>query len=737
MKRIRQIIAAAAVALCAASAHAQTTINTGAPATNAGLNSLVVRQLALAAASDINAIIGMHASVSLGQCPSPAYVGEDCLVTGVTPYLWYKWTGSSGGWGLIGSFDPASGIFTVQLTSSNIIASPPLAEAFSSGVVTLRLNTDSNFALCGSNLCLNSIPAGNLIANATSGSAEPTLTTLSALNDQNYGTSAGAFIGRGSSAWGSSLTGAFVPTVNFNAASLPSALTGAVFNAGQTDGISPRVQLNSFAAPSFYTGAVYGGTLASPAAVTNGTQLTGINALVWNGATLVGPIVSFRTYAAENIASGHQGSKACVATTPNASTTLADSFCQQPDGGVTIGGVSSLGAGTLNVATSIGAPAINVSGLTASRLVATDVSKNLVSTITAANLASSVSGITGSGNLVFGTSPSFITPALGVAAATSVTASGLLQAGTTLGISTDVLLNRDAANILALRNGTAAQAFCTYNTFTDPSNFESGCLSWTSTANWMTLKTSASGTGSARGIILAPANSVTAFGGATSSFPALIQSGAVLGCRLADNSGDCTLTAKTQAGTDSTTNVATTAQVQAAIAAFGTIVGPASAVSGNIATYNGTSGKVLQDGGIAFATGTFTPTLAFATPGTSSWTYTTQNGFYTKIGNLVFVEIDLTATPTMGTGASGDLLIGTLPFSINAATSPTGTVGGLSNTWTWPASRSQIVVRPSGVTQTSLVMVGMGTGNAPVDIGTTNMTGGSAHSLRLTITYQN
>ncbi len=40
--------------------------------------------------------------------------------------------------------------------------------------------------------------------------------------------------------------------------------------------------------------------------------------------------------------------------------------------------------------------------------------------------------------------------------------------------SPDVFLARDAANTLALRNGTAAQAFNVYNTFTDASNYERG-----------------------------------------------------------------------------------------------------------------------------------------------------------------------------------------------------------------------------------------------------------------------
>ena len=56
--------------------------------------------------------------------------------------------------------------------------------------------------------------------------------------------------------------------------------------------------------------------------------------------------------------------------------------------------------------------------------------------------------------------------------------------------------------------------------------------------------------------------------------------------------------------------------------------------------------------------GTFTPTCALATPGTSATT--SAVGFYTKVGNLVTVVGRLTFTK--GTG-SGDLTLGGLPFA--------------------------------------------------------------------------
>lgn len=62
--------------------------------------------------------------------------------------------------------------------------------------------------------------------------------------------------------------------------------------------------------------------------------------------------------------------------------------------------------------------------------------------------------------------------------------------------SSDTILERDAANTLALRNSTNAQAFNVYNTYTDASNYERGFARWNS--NVFEIGTAAAGTGSNR-----------------------------------------------------------------------------------------------------------------------------------------------------------------------------------------------------------------------------------------------
>ena len=88
---------------------------------------------------------------------------------------------------------------------------------------------------------------------------------------------------------------------------------------------------------------------------------------------------------------------------------------------------------------------INIGGLTASRLVASDASKNLVSTITLANLASSISdvtGTTGTGNLMLSASP---------------TTTGTLTNTVTSGLNIDLYKPAGAAIALHKTNVTAQE----------------------------------------------------------------------------------------------------------------------------------------------------------------------------------------------------------------------------------------------------------------------------------------
>jgi hypothetical protein len=81
------------------------------------------------------------------------------------------------------------------------------------------------------------------------------------------------------------------------------------------------------------------------------------------------------------------------------------------------------------------------------------------------------------------------------------------------------------------------------------------------------------------------------------------------------------------------------------------------------ATANGsgtTTSELLDD----YETGTWTPTLLGGSSNPTI-TYTYQDGWYTKIGNIIYINLILTTS--VATGGSGQLLIGGLPFSPNTS----------------------------------------------------------------------
>jgi cytoskeletal protein CcmA (bactofilin family) len=107
-------------------------------------------------------------------------------------------------------------------------------------------------------------------------------------------------------------------------------------------------------------------------------------------------------------------------------------------------------------------------------------------------------------------------------------------------------------------------------------------------------------------------------------------------------------------------------------------------VDGNIETTGnviiGTSGKGIDFSATAgtgtsellddYEEGTFTPVVADATSGGNTGTASTANGFYTKIGNMVYLSVTLLNVNTSGMTAGNAFYIRSLPF-----TSSTGNAG--------------------------------------------------------------
>lgn len=74
--------------------------------------------------------------------------------------------------------------------------------------------------------------------------------------------------------------------------------------------------------------------------------------------------------------------------------------------------------------------------------------------------------------------------------------------------------------------------------------------------------------------------------------------------------------------------------------------------------------------------GTWTPVADFATHGNLSTAYSTQTGWYTKIGDMVFAEYEITTTTFTFTTASGNFEVTGLPFTVDSVGMSMGATEG-------------------------------------------------------------
>ena len=124
-----------------------------------------------------------------------------------------------------------------------------------------------------------------------------------------------------------------------------------------------------------------------------------------------------------------------------------------------------------------------------------------------------------------------------------------------------------------------------------------------------------------------------------------------------------------------------------------------------------------------YAQGTFTPTIVGAVAGTT--TYSRQAGFYTRIGNRVFVEATIVISSATGTG---NAILGGLPFTINNTTNntPMGACKFNGSGWTWPVGTTSACIQGTLNSITALIK----TSGSAVAAGDMQMT-----NAALTISY--
>jgi hypothetical protein len=132
------------------------------------------------------------------------------------------------------------------------------------------------------------------------------------------------------------------------------------------------------------------------------------------------------------------------------------------------------------------------------------------------------------------------------------------------------------------------------------------------------------------------------------------------------------LTASTALALDASKNVVSvtnTGTGNNVLATTPTLVGDVTLSTGNLVVSNGkgidfsaTPGTGTSELLADYEEGTWTPSLAINTPGDLSVTYSTQTGYYTKIGRLVSVSFQIITSAFTHTTASGAWRIAGVPF---------------------------------------------------------------------------
>lgn len=146
----------------------------------------------------------------------------------------------------------------------------------------------------------------------------------------------------------------------------------------------------------------------------------------------------------------------------------------------------------------------------------------------------------------------------------------------------------------------------------------------------------------------------------------------------------------------------------------------------------------IADLSFAGTTGIFDPVLTFSTPGNLAVAYSTQSGFYTKIGDLVFTSVRLVTSSFTWSTSSGPLQIAALPFDgyVDADISYRGIgsmrFGGINKT----GGYTQIVPSMGSAAGRFLQFTACGMGVAESVVVAADVPSGGAVTITLSLLYK-
>lgn len=260
-------------------------------------------------------------------------------------------------------------------------------------------------------------------------------------------------------------------TINRNAASCPTAITGTALENCAADGVAARIQNYAWANIAAFTSARANGTAASPTGLVNADQIGGYNSYGWTSAgALAGPAASVRCYATETWSATANGTKCAIATTANTTAVLSDKLLVDNDGATSITSTSALALAVgLNGATN---PAFSVDGSTASQVAGLKITGAAtggtvaIAVVDSGSNANLTINAKGSGSVGIGSSSTgniTLSRAVALSRGATITSSATSAAGVTVtGGSTVGVANSQSGQIL-LSGNTANQGSLSYN----------------------------------------------------------------------------------------------------------------------------------------------------------------------------------------------------------------------------------------------------------------------------------
>lgn len=134
------------------------------------------------------------------------------------------------------------------------------------------------------------------------------------------------------------------------------------------------------------------------------------------------------------------------------------------------------------------------------------------------------------------------------------------------------------------------------------------------------------------------------------------------------------------------------------------------------------------------ASGPWTPALSLTVPGTSSFAYSTQYGYYQRTKDYIYLDFALGFTPTVGTG-SGALIVGGSPLSAvnaNATLAASGVVSTMGGSFVGISGSLSVSLSSASALRFTYTPAASSTSQ----FAATNLTNAAAHAISGSIAFR-